>query len=96
MNSMLVFLSVATTVVSFINADVYLHMPRGSNNRLNEKSANRKNANRVFDSQVCAQNAFIMVIIIKFIEELYLEVYFVLYLSCILTYLTFDNSSKYC
>ena len=66
MNSMLMFLSVATTVVSFINADVYLHMPRGSNDRLNEKSANRKNANRVFDSQVCAQNAFIMVIIIKF------------------------------
>ena len=33
--------------------DVYLHNPRGSNNRLNERSANRKNANRVFDSQVC-------------------------------------------
>lgn len=26
-------------------------MPRGSNNRLNEKSANRNNANRMFDSQ---------------------------------------------
>lgn len=75
---MLMFLSVATTVVSFINADVYLHMPRGSNDRLNEKSANRKNANRVFDSQVCTQNAFTMVIIIKFIEGLYLEVYLVL------------------
>ncbi|XP_065830069.1 protein DD3-3-like [Oscarella lobularis] len=32
-------------------ADVYLHNPRGSNNRLNERSANRNNANRVFDSQ---------------------------------------------
>lgn len=33
-------------------ADIYLHIPRGSNNRLNEKTGNRKNANRVFDSQV--------------------------------------------
>lgn len=34
-------------------ADVYLHNLRGSNNRLNERSANRRNANRMFDSQVC-------------------------------------------
>ena len=33
--------------------DVYLHNPRGSNNRLNEKSAARTNGNRLFDSQVC-------------------------------------------
>jgi len=32
-------------------ADVYLHNLRGSNNRLNERSANRRNANRMFDSQ---------------------------------------------
>jgi len=32
-------------------ADVYLHNPRGANNRLNEKSANRNNANRLMDSQ---------------------------------------------
>ncbi|EDO37140.1 predicted protein [Nematostella vectensis] len=32
-------------------ADIYLHNPRGSNNRLNERSANRQNANRAFDSQ---------------------------------------------
>lgn len=31
--------------------DVYLHLPRGSNNRLNEAAANRNNANRLFDSQ---------------------------------------------
>ncbi|XP_076469495.1 protein DD3-3-like [Babylonia areolata] len=36
---------------SLITADIYLHVPRGSNNRLNEKSAARKNANRMFDSQ---------------------------------------------
>lgn len=32
--------------------DIYLHNPRGSNNRLNEASATRKNNNRLFDSQV--------------------------------------------
>lgn len=32
-------------------ADVYLHNPRGTNNRLNERSAERRNANRLFDSQ---------------------------------------------
>ena len=35
-----------------VNADVYMHNPRGSNNRLNERSANRNNGNRMFDSQV--------------------------------------------
>ncbi|XP_048739300.1 protein DD3-3-like isoform X2 [Ostrea edulis] len=34
-----------------VGADLYLHMPRGSNNRLNEATATRANANRVFDSQ---------------------------------------------
>ena len=33
------------------HADTYLHNPRGSNNRLNERSANRNNGNRLFDSQ---------------------------------------------
>lgn len=32
-------------------ADIYMHIPRGSNNRLNERTANRQNANRLFDSQ---------------------------------------------
>eukprot|EP01137_Pigoraptor_chileana_P029785 Opistho-2@15445 len=38
-------------LASFAAADVYMHNPRGSNNRLNEQSANRNNANRLFDSQ---------------------------------------------
>ena len=38
-------------ITSSVMADVYLHNPRGSNNRLNERSANRANANRLFDSQ---------------------------------------------
>lgn len=32
-------------------ADVYLHSPKGSNNRNREKNGNRNNANRLFDSQ---------------------------------------------
>lgn len=38
-------------LLSVCMADQYLHYPRGSNNRLNEKSANRNNGNRLFDSQ---------------------------------------------
>lgn len=33
------------------DADVYLHNPRGSNNRLDEDRRDRNNANRLFDSQ---------------------------------------------
>ena len=36
---------------SSVNADVYLHNPRGNNNRCDERSNNRNNANRLFDSQ---------------------------------------------
>lgn len=39
-------------VLSLALCDTYMHNPRGSNNRLNEKSANRRNANRLFNSQV--------------------------------------------
>ena len=41
-----------------VNADVYMHNPRGSNNRLNERSANRNNGNRMFDSQVRHHSRF--------------------------------------
>ena len=33
------------------NADMYMHHPRGSNNKLSEQSNNVNNANRLFDSQ---------------------------------------------
>lgn len=51
-NCSVLCLSLLAVVIHFVHCDVYLHSPRGSNNRLNEKSANRKNGNRVFDSQV--------------------------------------------
>lgn len=39
-------------------ADVYLHNPRGSNDRLNETDVNRNNANRLFDSQNNAKGGY--------------------------------------
>jgi len=41
-----------TAFISFVACDVYMHAPRGSNNRLNERSANRRTNNRLFDTQV--------------------------------------------
>jgi len=44
-------LFVAVLLVSIAFGDVYMHNPRGSNNRLNEQNANRNNGDRLFDSQ---------------------------------------------
>jgi hypothetical protein len=38
-------------LLNAVFGDLYLHMPRGSNNRLNENSGPRRNPNRLFDSQ---------------------------------------------
>ena len=38
-------------------ADLYMHNPRGSNNKLNEVSNNAQNQNRLFDSQNNAAGA---------------------------------------
>ncbi|CAF4402207.1 unnamed protein product, partial [Rotaria sp. Silwood2] len=38
-------------LISVINADIYLHFPSGSNNRVNENTANRANDQNAFDSQ---------------------------------------------
>lgn len=43
--------AVALLMAVAVDADCYMHNPRGSNNRLNEKSANRNNGDRLFDSQ---------------------------------------------
>ncbi len=37
-------------------AQPFLHNPRGSNNRLNEETTDRANANRVFDSRYHPHN----------------------------------------
>mmetsp|Transcript_23115 Transcript_23115/g.63365 ORF Transcript_23115/g.63365 Transcript_23115/m.63365 type:complete len:1215 (+) Transcript_23115:341-3985(+) len=41
----------ALVLPSLVHADVYLHSPRGSNNKLNEVSNNARNQARLFDSQ---------------------------------------------
>jgi len=38
-------------VFNFVFGDIYLHNPRGSNNRCDERTNDRLNANRLFDSQ---------------------------------------------
>jgi hypothetical protein len=41
----------ALAVVVCVHADIYMHNPRGSNDRNCERNANRNNGNRLFDSQ---------------------------------------------
>ena len=38
-------------ILNFVCGDIYLHNPRGSNNRCDERNNDRINANRLFDSQ---------------------------------------------
>lgn len=45
-------------LIDLSTQDIYLHNPRGSNNRLNEASATRINNNRVFDSQNNARGGY--------------------------------------
>ncbi|CAG5083805.1 Oidioi.mRNA.OKI2018_I69.PAR.g10467.t1.cds [Oikopleura dioica] len=44
-------MKVLSSLLASSLADIYLHFPRGSNNRLNEQGGNRENGNRLFDSQ---------------------------------------------
>jgi hypothetical protein len=39
------------SLIAPVYGDVYLHNPRGNNNRCDERNNNRNNANRLFDSQ---------------------------------------------
>lgn len=50
--SICLFVLLHESLYQYAKADVHFHSPRGSNNRLNGDKENRKNANRVFDSQV--------------------------------------------
>uniref|UniRef100_F6TGA3 Self-marker protein n=1 Tax=Ciona intestinalis TaxID=7719 RepID=F6TGA3_CIOIN len=49
LSSVLIFLVIIMTQICV--ADIYMHNPRGSNNRYNERGRGRNNANRMFDSQ---------------------------------------------
>lgn len=43
---------------TLVSADVYMHNPRGSNDRNCERNVNRRNANRLFDSQNNAKGGY--------------------------------------
>mmetsp|Transcript_41361 Transcript_41361/g.95541 ORF Transcript_41361/g.95541 Transcript_41361/m.95541 type:complete len:957 (+) Transcript_41361:51-2921(+) len=55
-SSALLTLSVA--LLPAVNADVYMHNPRGSNDRNCERNVNRNNGNRLFDSQNNAKGGY--------------------------------------
>ena len=46
-----IFFSVLLILFPIIKGDVYMHNPRGSNDRNCERNVNRNNGNRLFDSQ---------------------------------------------
>ena len=48
----------ALTVVVTVHADIGMHTPRGSNNKLNEVNNNVRNDNRLFDSQTNAKSGY--------------------------------------
>ena len=47
-----------TACLSQTKADVYMHNPRGSNDRNCERNVNRQNGNRMFDSQNNAKGGY--------------------------------------
>lgn len=51
MKSCIYFGVLLSTIFSVVNADVYLHFPPGSNNRVNENTADRSVETNAFDSQ---------------------------------------------
>eukprot|EP00020_Sapocribrum_chincoteaguense_P008220 CAMPEP_0170738014 /NCGR_PEP_ID=MMETSP0437-20130122/4429_1 /TAXON_ID=0 /ORGANISM="Sexangularia sp." /LENGTH=624 /DNA_ID=CAMNT_0011076429 /DNA_START=64 /DNA_END=1938 /DNA_ORIENTATION=- len=65
----------ATLLLSaLVSADVYMHNPRGSNDRAGEGNQNRNNANRLFDSQNNAQGGYGVAPEMKFYEGSWLTV----------------------
>ena len=45
-------------LVAIVSGDVYMHSPRGCNDRNCEKNVNRNNGNRLFDSQNNAKGGY--------------------------------------
>lgn len=50
--------AVVALTSNVVNADCYMHNPRGSNCRLNEANVNRNNGNRLFDTQNNAKGGY--------------------------------------
>lgn len=49
--NIVLFIIYASSFVLISHADIYMHNPRGSNNRLDENGRERNNEQRMFDSQ---------------------------------------------
>lgn len=49
MEKLMILLALASIVVNVVHADVYMHNPRGSNDRNCERNVNRDNGNRLFN-----------------------------------------------
>lgn len=55
-------------------ADIYMHNPRGSNNRLDETGRARNNANRLFDSQNNNRGGYNVGAVMNFFSESLLQI----------------------
>jgi len=51
-------LTLSAALLTAVEADVYMHNPRGSNDRNCERNVNRNNGNRLFDSQNNAKGGY--------------------------------------
>src|SRR3989338_11685954 len=58
MKVVLFFVLLIWIIVGVCKSEVYMQNPRGSNDRLNETSTNRNNANRLYDSQDNAKGGY--------------------------------------
>jgi len=63
------YTAVFLALLAFACADLYLHNPRGSNDRLDEANTNRNNANRLFDSQNNAKGGYCVGPAMNFYEK---------------------------
>ncbi|KAL0486990.1 DD3-3 [Acrasis kona] len=57
MSKLLLFVA-CVLLVNIVTADIYLHNPRGNNNRNCERGENRQNENRLFDSENNAKGGY--------------------------------------
>jgi len=55
MQNLVISIICLSSLLTHVFCDLYVHNPRGSNNRLTENTATRANGNRLFDSQVRSQ-----------------------------------------
>jgi len=88
--NLLFFINVFNVFNVAVLGDIYLHNPRGSNNRCDERTNDRLNANRLFDSQNNAAGGYAVpcgdinldCYNMKFYKESYLDIRFTAQHAC--------------